>query len=48
VGRRERQGAEANIEYGIELAARAASIEEILLGDVRELFGRHPEGVYHG
>jgi hypothetical protein len=47
-GRRERQAAEANIDRAIELATRAQSIEEILVGDLRELFPPHPEGVYHG
>jgi formate dehydrogenase major subunit len=46
VGRRERQGAEANIDRAIEIAERARSPEELLDGE--PLFPPHPEGVYHG
>jgi formate dehydrogenase major subunit len=51
VGRRERQAAEANIEYGIELAKRSASLDELVVPD--PLPGQYlpldfPEGVYHG
>lgn len=47
VGRRERQAAEANIDYGIELAVRAQSLEELV---VREPYLPldYPDGVYHG
>jgi hypothetical protein len=51
VGRRERQAAEANIEYGIELAKGSASLDELVVPD--PLPGQYlplefPEGVYHG
>jgi hypothetical protein len=42
VGRRERQAAEANIDHAIELAANAASPEELFVPF------DHPAGVYHG
>jgi hypothetical protein len=51
VGRRERQAAEANIEYGIQLAADAASLDELVVGDPKPgeyLPLDYPEGVYHG
>ncbi len=51
VGRRERQAAEASIEYGIELAARAASLDELVVRDAKPgeyLPLDYPEGVYHG
>jgi formate dehydrogenase major subunit len=44
-GRRERQAAEANVDYGIDLAAKAASLDELV---VREFRLDQPEGVYHG
>ena len=47
VGRRERQAAEATIEYGIELAARATSPEDLVVGRL-PMFPAQPEGVYHG
>jgi formate dehydrogenase major subunit len=52
VGRRERQAAEASIEYGIELADRAQRPEDIgvELTDIERLVGEHyshPDGVYH-
>jgi hypothetical protein len=47
VGRRERQAAEANIDRGIELAARAASPEELIPEEYYRPLP-HPEGVYHG
>ena len=52
VGRRERQAAEANIEYGIELAAGAETPEELGLEPtaIERLIGGHyghPDGVYH-
>jgi hypothetical protein len=51
VGRRERQAAEANIDYGIELAETSASLDELVVrapppGPYLPL--DHPEGVYHG
>ena len=51
VGRRERQAAEANIEYGIELAQRAASVEELVVKPAEAqpyLPLDAPRGVYHG
>ncbi|HEX7335804.1 MAG TPA: hypothetical protein VF252_01250, partial [Gemmatimonadales bacterium] len=49
VGRRERQAAEANIEYGIELAQRAASLDELVVQrPLPYLPLDEPEGVYHG
>jgi formate dehydrogenase major subunit len=47
VGRRERQAAQANIDYGIELAARAASLDELVVRDPQMPLDQ-PEGVYHG
>jgi len=47
VGRRERQAAEANIDYGIELAARAQSLEELIEPDPRLTLDQ-PMGVYYG
>ena len=52
VGRRERQAAEANIEYGIELAQAAERPEELglELDAIERLVGGHyghPDGVYH-
>lgn len=44
VGRRERQAAEAQIEAGIALAARATSLDEILVYAPLD----QPDGVYHG
>jgi formate dehydrogenase major subunit len=45
VGRRERQAAEANIEYGIALAGDSESLDDIV---VWPRFSAQPEGVYHG
>ncbi len=45
VGRRERQAAEANIEYGIELALNTESLDDIV---VWPQFSAQPDGVYHG
>lgn len=45
VGRRERQAAEASIEYGIELADNSESLDDIV---VWPKFSAQPEGVYHG
>jgi hypothetical protein len=47
VGRRERQAAEANIDHGIELAARAQSLEELIERDPRLTLDQ-PMGVYYG
>jgi len=50
VGRRERQAAEANIEYGIELAKASESLDELVVPDPppQYLPLDFPEGVYHG
>ena len=49
VGRRERQAAEANIEYGIELAKQVASLDELVVPPPGEYLPLdYPEGVYHG
>ena len=48
VGRRERQAAEAQIDAGIELAARATSPNELFGDGVEPLFMEQPVGVYHG
>jgi formate dehydrogenase major subunit len=47
VGRRERQAAEANIDYGIELAAAAQSVEELIVNEPWPPLDQ-PIGVYHG
>ena len=52
VGRRERQAAEANIEYGIELAQKAERLEELGVEEdvLKRLVGghySHPGDVYH-
>ncbi|HKG92925.1 MAG TPA: molybdopterin dinucleotide binding domain-containing protein, partial [Gemmatimonadaceae bacterium] len=46
-GRRERQAAEANIDFGIELAAKAESLDELVVREPRYTLDQ-PEGVYHG
>jgi len=46
-GRRERQAAEANIDFGIELAAKAGSLDELVVREPRYTLDQ-PEGVYHG
>ena len=50
VGRRERQAAEANIEYGIQLATGAASLDELVVPPIpgEYLPLDSPERVYHG
>ena len=49
VGRRERQAAEASIEYGIELAQKAASLDELVVRPPAPYLPLdYPEGVYHG
>jgi formate dehydrogenase major subunit len=45
VGRRERQAAEASIDYGIALAGTADSLDDIV---VWPQFSPQPDGVYHG
>jgi formate dehydrogenase major subunit len=47
VGRRERQAAEAIIDYGIDLAARATSLDEVVVRDPFMPLDQ-PLGVYHG
>jgi hypothetical protein len=47
VGRRERQAAEANVDYGIDLAERAQSPEELIV-PVAHLPLDQPIGVYYG
>lgn len=47
VGRRERQAAEAVIDYGIALAARAHSLDELMARDPYLPLDQ-PAGVYHG
>jgi formate dehydrogenase major subunit len=49
VGRRERQAAEASIEYGIELAKQVGSLDELVVPPPGEYLPLdHPKGVYHG